>query len=39
MDRSDIGEEGVDKNNSGSCAMVGFGIEDADSRQGDGNVD
>jgi len=30
---------GEDENNSGSCAMVGFGIEDAEPRQGDGNVD
>jgi hypothetical protein len=28
-----------DENNSGSCAMVGFGIEDAELRQGDGNAD
>lgn len=29
----------VDGNNSGSCAMVGFGTEDAEPRQRDGNAD
>ena len=30
---------GVGENNSGSSAMVGFGMEDAEPRQGDGNAD
>ena len=30
---------GEDENNSGSCAMMGFGIEDAEPRQGDGKAD